>query len=50
MIENNTWELIELREGRKAISCKWVFKVKYDGKGNVECFKGRLVAQEYSQK
>ena len=26
------------------------FRVKYDGKGNVECFKGRLVAQGFSQK
>ena len=28
----------------------WVFRVKYDGKGGVDRFKGRLVAQGYSQK
>ena len=50
LIENNTWELVKLPEGRKAIGCKWVFRVKYDGKGQVERFKGRLVALGYSQK
>ena len=41
---------MKLPEGRKAIGCKWVFRVKYDGKGQVERFKGRLVALGYSQK
>ena len=50
LLENNTWELIKLPEGRKAIGCKWVFRVKYDSEGRVERFKGRLVAQGYSQK
>ena len=50
LMENNTWELVELPKGRRAIGCKWVFRVKYDGKGEVERFKGRLVAQGFSQK
>ena len=25
IIENNTWELVKLPEGRKAMDCKWVF-------------------------
>ena len=50
LLENNTWELIKLPEGCKAIGCKWVFRVKYDSEGRVERFKGRLVAQGYSQK
>lgn len=33
LIENETWELVDLPEGRKAIGCKWVFRVKHDGKG-----------------
>ena len=49
LMENNTWEL-ELPKWRKAIGCKWVFCVKYDGNGEVERFKGRLVAQGFSQK
>ena len=49
LMENNTWELVELPKGRKAIGCKWVFHVKYDGNGEVERFKGKLVAQGFSQ-
>lgn len=50
LMENNTWELVKLPKGRKAIGCKWVFRVKYSSSGQVERFKGRLVAQGYSQK
>ena len=50
LLENETWELVKLPEGRKTVGCKWVFRVKYDGEGRVKCFKGRLVAQGYSQK
>ena len=32
LMENNTWELVKLPEGRKVIGSKWVFRVKYDGK------------------
>ena len=49
LLENHTWDLVELPEGR-ATGCKWVLKLKYDSQGNVDRFKGRLVAQGYSQK
>lgn len=50
LIENETWELVELLSGRKPIGCKWVFKVKYGSDGRVERFKGQLVAKGYAQK
>ncbi|CAI7865835.1 unnamed protein product [Closterium sp. NIES-54] len=48
--ENGTWELVELPEGRKAITSKWLFKIKPDADGNIERYKSRLVAKGYQQK
>jgi hypothetical protein len=48
--ENGTWQLVQLPAGRKAIGSKWVFKIKRNADGSVECFKARLVAQGFSQR
>ncbi|CAI7885214.1 unnamed protein product [Closterium sp. NIES-53] len=48
--ENDTWELVELPEGRKAITSKWLFKIKSDADGKIDCYKFRLVAKGYQQK
>ena len=28
LYKNNTWDLVELPEGRSVVGCKWVFKLK----------------------
>ncbi|CAI7895430.1 unnamed protein product [Closterium sp. NIES-53] len=48
--ENGTWELVELPEGRKSITSKWLFKIKSDADGKIERYKSRLVAMGYQQK
>ncbi|CAI7790775.1 unnamed protein product, partial [Closterium sp. NIES-53] len=48
--ENGTWELMELPEGRKAITSKWLFKIKSNADGKIERYKSRLVAKGYQQK
>jgi hypothetical protein len=48
-LKNSTWELIKLPHGRKAIGSKWVFKVKRNPDGTVECYKARLVAKGFGQ-
>ena len=46
--KNQTWELVQLPKGKKAIGCKWVFAKKEDTLGIR--FKARLVAKGYAQK
>lgn len=48
--ENKTWNLTELPHNKKAIGCKWVYKLKFDDQGNISRYKARLVAQGFSQK
>ena len=43
------WELVELPEGHKRVGCQWVFKTKYDSKGNIEWHKARLVGKGFNQ-
>ncbi|GJT26428.1 putative RNA-directed DNA polymerase [Tanacetum coccineum] len=50
MSKNNVWELAELPKGAKPVGCKWVYKTKLEPNGNVERYKGRLVAKGYTQK
>ncbi|KAK8631789.1 hypothetical protein V6N13_028568 [Hibiscus sabdariffa] len=49
MSDNQVWTLVEPPEGIKPIGCKWVFKKKTDMDGNVQTYKGRLVAKGYRQ-
>ncbi|CAI7732638.1 unnamed protein product [Closterium sp. NIES-53] len=48
--ENGRWELVELLEGRKAITSKWLFKIKSDADGKIERYKSRLVVKGNQQK
>jgi len=44
-----TWETSPLPEGRKTVSCKWVYRVKRDADGTPTRYKARLVARGFSQ-
>jgi hypothetical protein len=50
-LENNsTWTLMPLPLSKKAIGCKWVYKIKRNSDGKIERYKARLVAKGYTQK
>ena len=49
IVENETWTLVELPQGAKAIGLKWVFKLKRNSDGSIKKHKARLVAKGYVQ-
>lgn len=50
IMDNKTWELVDLPSDRKPITCKWVFKLKKDQDGKILRYKARLVARGCSQR
>lgn len=48
--QNETWILVELPQGAKAIGVKWVFKLKRNADGSINKHKARLVAKGYVQR
>ncbi|MCH83257.1 peptide transporter PTR2, partial [Trifolium medium] len=47
--KNHTWDLVKLPSHKRAIGCKWVFKLKLHADGTVERHKARLVAKGFTQ-
>ncbi|GFW12448.1 retrovirus-related Pol polyprotein from transposon TNT 1-94 [Trichonephila clavipes] len=48
--ENHTWELTDLPAGAKAISCKWIYRLKTNPKGSLNKYKASLVARGFNQR
>ncbi|KAH9679108.1 reverse transcriptase Ty1/copia-type domain-containing protein [Citrus sinensis] len=51
LMKNETWKLIKKPEKKKAISCKWIYKIKEGIPGaEPRRFKARLVARGFTQR
>ena len=50
LVENETYNLVDVVKGVKPIGCRWVYKVKYNTDGSINRYKARLVAKGYVQK
>jgi hypothetical protein len=48
--KNRTWGLADLPRGHRAITLKWVFKLKRDEVGAIIKHKARLVARGFLQR
>lgn len=47
---NGTWEVVRAPAGANMISSKWVFRIKFNNRGELERFKARLVARGFTQR
>ena len=50
IMQHETWELVELPKNKKAIGCRWLFKVKKNADGTVNKYKARLCAKGFTQR
>ncbi|GJY06363.1 ribonuclease H-like domain-containing protein [Tanacetum coccineum] len=50
LLRNDTWDLVDLPKDRKAISSKWLWKIKFKSSGEIERYKARLVALGCNQR
>ncbi|KAL4334553.1 hypothetical protein GQ457_07G002250 [Hibiscus cannabinus] len=44
-----TWSIVSLPDGKKAINCKWVYRIKRKVDGSIDRYKARLVAKGFTQ-
>ena len=49
LLQNDTWEIVDLPKGKIPVSCRWVFTLKYKPDGSLDRHKARLVARGYTQ-
>ena len=49
MLQNHTWELVDLPPGCKPLSSKWVFKRKRKVEGLIDKYNARLMIKGYRQ-
>jgi transposase InsO family protein len=50
ILQNHTWELVDLPPGSKPLGYKWIFKRKLKADGSIDKYKARLVVKGYRQK
>lgn len=41
--ESGTWDIVTLPKGKKALGCKWVFRLKFRADGTLERHKSGCV-------
>ncbi|KAM1774746.1 hypothetical protein ACFX12_044082 [Malus domestica] len=46
---NQTWSVVDLPKGKRAVESRWIYKTKFHSNGNIERHKARLVARGFTQ-
>ncbi|KAL1203432.1 Retrovirus-related Pol polyprotein from transposon RE1 [Cardamine amara subsp. amara] len=46
MDKNHTWDVRDLPPGKRAVTSRWIFTIKYHSNGEIEKYKARLVEED----
>ena len=49
ILDNKTWDLTPLPEGKQELPCMWAYKMKYIAKDLEAKYKARLVAKSFKK-
>ena len=49
LLQNETWEIVELPRDKKIVGCRWVYTLKCKPYGSLDRYKAQLVARGYTQ-
>ena len=49
ILQNKTWDLVELPKNRRALPCKWVYRIKETFDSTNPKYKAKLVAKGFQQ-
>ncbi|CAN6708410.1 unnamed protein product [Malus baccata var. baccata] len=47
--ENETWSVVDLSKGKKAVGSRWIYKTKFNSNGTIERQKAQLVTCGFTQ-
>ena len=47
LYRNNIWDVVPIPTGQYIVGSKWIYKIKYNSKGEVSQYKARLMAQGF---
>ena len=50
LLDNHTYDLVKLPQGKKALINKWVYRLKTENNGSELRYKARLVVKGFNQK
>ncbi|KAM2064746.1 hypothetical protein FF1_027829 [Malus domestica] len=47
--DNQTWSVVDLSKGKRAVVSRWIYKTKFHSNGSIEIHMARLVARGFTQ-